>query len=84
MYSGKRQFAECIIRRFPEGSRNPYQGKEASLEAFISKAGRTFVNRRSFPRARVVSPERTAGQTACPEEHPARAKKIRGDERNCE
>jgi len=34
--------------------------------------------RRVFPRALEVSPERTAGQTACPEEFPARAGKLCG------
>jgi hypothetical protein len=38
--------------------------------------------RRCFPRARVVSPERTAGQTACPEELPARAGNICGQKGN--
>ena len=32
----------------------------------IGKNGPTALKRRCFPRALVVSPERTAGQTACP------------------
>jgi hypothetical protein len=42
----------------------------------------TFVRRGLFPRALVVSPERTAGQTACPEGCPARARKVCGEPRN--
>ena len=73
-HSRELQFTASVIGRLTAAGFSGNQTTNCSC-----KSMKTQANRGLFPRALAFSPERTVGQTTCPEELPARAEKVRGE-----